>query len=211
MIEIWNGQFTLEAYTGILESLQEFFPLSYTVGDIPQILSQIFRPKFVIRHDVLGSMQTALAMAKLEKEQGIRASYMIHADAPEILSEKSKLWKHLEQLKRDNHEVGIYLDTGKTFPPSAELETRLQKERTRFENNLSFPVLSVTFPSPPPKADPSSFFIGGMIHAAAASLTQWSLSDLEGPWRQPDITPEEDNPDRCLLQLLIHPHLWNMS
>ncbi len=211
MNNIWNGTFTLEAYSGILDSLQELFPLNYTVCDIPQILSQIFRPKFVIRHDVLGSLDSALEMAKLEEKHGIRASYMIAANATEIMLEKPQTWEVLEQLKEYNHEVGIFIDTGKKHPPRAELEMLLQAERARFEKNLSFPVLSVVFPSPPPEVDPPSFFIGGMIHAAAASLAQWSLTDLQGPWQQPDITPEEDNPDRCLLQILIHPHLWNTA
>ncbi len=211
MNEIWNGTFTLETYTGILHTLQRLFPLNYTIGDIPQILSQIFRPKFVIRHDVLGSMDTALEMAKLEKELGIRATYMIAANTPKIPLAKPRTWETLEQLKRYNHEVGIFIDTGKTHPPKAELERLLRAKRARFEKNLSFPVLSVVFPSPPPKIDPSSFFIGGMIHAGAASLTQWSLTDLQRPWQQADITPDEDNPERCLLQILIHPHLWNIT
>jgi len=208
MNEIWNGNLTLETYAGILDYLQEHFSLNYTVGDIPQILSQIFRPKFVIRHDVVQSLDSALEMSALEQKRGIRTSYMINANASDFSLEHPQTRERLEQIKQQGHEVGIYLDTGTSQPPRVELEMLLLAEKARFEKNLSFPVLSVVFPTTHPESDPSSFFIAGLINAAADSLSQWSLSDLQGPWQQPEIAPDEDDPERCLLQLLIHPHLW---
>ena len=205
---IWNGKFTPPAYEDILDYLQEHFPLNYTVGDIPQILSQIFRPKFVIRHDVLQSLDSALEMSTMEQKRGIRTSYMIHADASDISLESPQTQERIERIKQQGHEVGIYIDTGTSRPPRAELEKLLLAEKERFEKNLSFPVLSVVFPTPPQETDPSSFFIAGLINAASDSLSQWSLSDLQGPWLQPEIAPDKNDPERCLLQILIHPHLW---
>lgn len=208
---IWNGEYTHAAYADILDFLQENFSLNYTVGDIPQILSQIFRPKFVIRHDVLKSLDSALTMAAMEEERGIRSSYMIHANAADFSLEEPHTLRALSRLHAYAHEVGILIDTGVSHPPQAELEMLLQAERSRFEKSLSFPVLSVVFPKPLPKADPPTFFVGGMINAEAEPFMAWSLSDLQGQWQQSDITPEEDEPDRCLLQLLIHPHLWKLD
>jgi hypothetical protein len=205
---IWNGNYSLKAYSGILDYLQKYFPLNYTVGDIPQILSQIFRPKFVIRHDVLASLESALAMAALESERGIRTSYMISANTSDFSLEDTQTWEALGKLHGFGHEVGILIDTGAAHPPLAELEMLLRAERARFEKNLSFPVLSVVFPQSLPQTDPPTFFVGGMINAEADPFMLWSLSDLQGPWPQDDISPDEEDPERCLLQLLIHPHLW---
>jgi hypothetical protein len=208
---IWNGDYTLAAYADILDYLQKHFSLNYTVGDIPQILSQIFRPKFVIRHDVLESLDSALAMAAMEEERGIRTSYMIHANAMDFSLEEPQTQKDLGRLYACGHEVGIFIDTGVTHPPLTELEMLLRAERFRFEKQLSFPVLSVVFPKPLPKTDPPTFFIGGMINAEADPFMTWSLSDQQGPWQHADIAPDENDPERCLLQLQIHPHLWNMD
>ena len=48
----------------------------------------------------------------------------------------------------------------------------------------------------------------GKVNAYSRELMSWYLSDSAGNWREGEPLPLLSNPDRPLLQLLIHPFWW---
>jgi hypothetical protein len=66
----------------------------------------------------------------------------------------------------------------------------------------------VSFHRPHPHFVRGPLYIAGLVNAYAAELMEWYLSDSRARWRDGDPLPRLLNPDRSLLQLLIHPIWW---
>jgi hypothetical protein len=209
MKRIWNGDFTYQAYRTILNTLKSDFPTNYLIREIPQILSQIHRPKFLVRHDVTESLAKALEMARLEHALGIRATYMIRsAPSPDAFFNTAGSSELIGSIRELGHEVGLFVaDDWQTAAPTS-LETYVQSETRKITQKTGFPIFSVSLQNPPPDLSYDSQFIGGKINASAPVMMKWSLQDTESFWEIDQPKPAGGEQDRALLQVIVRPDVW---
>ncbi len=208
MKRIWNGTFTYQEYRAILTALKSNFPTNYVIREIPQILSQIHRPKFLVRHDVTKSLAKALDMARLEHALEIRATYMIQSGPPNFFFKQAGSIDLLGSIRDLGHEVGLFVADGWQTTPDSSLEAYVQEETRRIMQKTGFPIFSVSLQYHPPYLPNDSQFIGGKINASAPIMMKWSLQDTESFWEVDQPRPAGDDPDRALLQVIVRPDVW---
>jgi hypothetical protein len=205
---IWKGEFTYAAYGKALAELSRDFTTNYLIGDIPQILSQIHRPKLVIRHDVVYSLEKALDMARLEHDLGFRAAYMLRSDSPHLPLESLPSRKILNEMRALGHEIGLNVSAALTSLPPVSLIRFIQAECASLSQRLDFAVLAVSLASPAPAPATESLFIGDRVNATSPVMMKWALSDADEAWKIRAPRPAEEDPDRALLQVIVRPVVW---
>ncbi len=209
MQRIWNGDFTYQAYRSILSTLKSDFPTHYLIREIPQILSQIHRPKFLVRHDVTDSLAKALEMARLENALDIRATYMIRsALSPAVFLNTPGSREMIGSIRELGHEIGLFIADDWRVQPHTSLETYVQNASHKIAQKTGCPIFSVSLQNPPPDLPQDSQFVGGKINASAPILMKWSLQDTESFWEIDQPRSAGDEPDRALLQIIVRPDVW---
>ncbi len=211
MKQIWDGTLSLAAYRGVLDALKTDFPTNYLIAEIPQILSQIHRPKILIRHDISGSLSRALDMARLEHELAYRASYMIQGDSPRMNLTHQDTIVMLHKIRELGHEIGLYIVLPETLFSLEELGGHVEEAGARLSNLLGFPVFSVSFSSSIPGTPEDSQFVGSKINATAPLMMRWTLEDSQPAWELEPPQTADDDPARALLQVIVRPEVWSFE
>jgi len=211
MKQIWDGTLSPAAYRGALSALKTDFPTHYLIHEIPQILSQIHRPKILIRHNIAGSLARAWDMARLEYELGYRASYMIQGDSPRMDLTHTGSIGILHKIRELGHEIGLFMVLPETPHSLEELERRVDEAGARLQNLLDFPVFSVAFSSQVPGIPEDSQFVGSKINATAPLMMRWTLEDSQPLWVIEPPRAAGDDPTRALLQVIVRPDIWSFE
>lgn len=209
---IWDGDYGYAAYRKILDYLKYSFSLNYLIREIPQILSQIHRPKFVIRHDVISNPGKAVAMAEIEHELSVAAAYMFDISSEDYHPARGEAPDAIERIRDLGHEVGLFFsctefEEGRAPSPEA-IDGAVRRSCLELEKAFRTPVFSVSLPNPHPEIPGRSLFLGSRVNAASPLMMDWFLSDTSPPWKSDEIAPRPSKPYEALLQILIHPHLW---
>jgi hypothetical protein len=169
--------------------------------------------RFVIwRHDVDFSPQAAVKMARIEAEEGIKATY--------FLLLHSQFYNALERDVTDcfrtiiglGHDIGLHFDsTYYSLVEEADIEKPLQLEKTIIETILACEVRTFCFHITTPfavRCTQSSY--AGLQNANSEFFRHrvGYCSDSNGYWRfrrLEDVLREAG--DLCL-QVLTHPEMW---
>lgn len=209
---IWNGVYTLSAYRNALETLRSLFPTDYLVREIPQIFSQIHRPKITIRHDVTAAPEKALQMAEIAKECSLPSAFMFAANSPEYNTEQTEILAVIDQIHRWGHEIGLYFDPAVSLSDQIShfpaIELSIARLSLQLEKLLNFPILSVSLPETPMEIPEDSLFLGGKINASAPLMMKWSLSDTDNKWEKSRTIPRSKKPYEALFQVIFRTHPW---
>jgi hypothetical protein len=209
MKTIWDGTTSLRAYREALEILRNHIPTNYLIREIPQILSQIHRPKLILRHDVHHSLEKAAAMARLEYSLGLRASYMLDTGSPSVRMDQPRTLEHIKKIQEMGHEIGLCMPAPSDRSEWHGLIPVIQAESARLRRRLGFPLYSVSLSAAPMNPPDDSLFIGTAVNADAPLLTRWCLSDRDATWEFERPRPAEEDPDRALLQIVVRPEVWD--
>ncbi len=196
----YGRQFQEEEFRNFLEKLKKCFDSHYMVSEIPQILSQIHRSKFILRHDVRSNLDTALYMAKVEHSLGIQATFLFDLSSPEIYPENHSARNSIKAIHDFGHEVGLHL-SGSNPQVQREVITSSRK----LEKYLSHSILSISFSENHHDLPPGSFFISGKISASSRIMMGWHVSDKASNLIRLNLQPSENRP---MLQVIIHPENW---
>ncbi len=208
MKQIWDGTRSLRAYRNALSTLKTDFPTNYLIAEIPQIVSQIHRPKILVRHDVSGSISRAWDMARVEHELGYRASYMIPGDSPGLDITDPDTVGLLQRIRGLGHEIGLYQSLPDTPPPRGKIVKQVEDAGARLARLLGFPIFSVSFSAPIPETPADSQFVGSKINATAPLMTRWILDDSWPAWELEPPQAADEDPARALLQVIVRPEIW---
>jgi len=207
----WSSDFSYGYFKRILQAIKSNFEL-HLISEAPQILNKIGQPKLILRHDVDVSLKRALRMAEIENEFGICTTYMVMINSPLYCVEDTTSRGILLQLIGLGHEVGLHFridnDEHNINCDISLLEAKIHSTCKRLENITGLPVLSISFHRPKPQFLRGPLMVSGRINAYSKELMGWYLSDSKGCWREGEPLPKLLNPDRPLLQLLIHPIWW---
>jgi hypothetical protein len=198
------NSFTLDAYRELLAHFQathEFITFSEAAGSP--------KPTILLRHDIDYSLQTALVMARLEAEQGVRSTYFVLFSSPFYNVLDAQNIGIPRQLVALGHEVGLHYDVAvmqRCDDPAAALAAQ-----ARLLGELSgVPVRSIAMHNPS-VSGADIFREAPYVNAYDPRFTQQAayFSDSCMAWRDAFVRAVSggDELPRCI-QLLIHPCLW---
>lgn len=208
----WATDFTYGYFRRILQAAKSNFEL-FLLFEAPQILNEIGKPKLILRHDVDVDLNRALRMAEIEKEFDISATYMVMVNSPLYRVEQSSSKAILRKIISMNHEIGLHFDFDNNTerisnPKIGSFESKIHVACKGLEDLISQPIRSISFHRPLQQFLEGPLIIDGKVNAYSRELMTWYLSDSKGNWREGEPLPKLLNPDRPVLQLLIHPIWW---
>lgn len=208
----WAKDFSYVYFQKLLKTAKANFDL-HSFSEIPIFLKKgLKKPRLVLRHDIDVSLKRALIVAEIEKNMGIRATYMVLLNSPLYSLKNKTTHRMLKKLLKMNHEVGIHFNINDSERNGRldfkKIEKRIVNACKRLENIIEGPVLTVSFHRPIQSLIGGSLLIGGKVNAYAKELMGWYLSDAKGYWREGEPLPKLLAPKKAFLQLLIHPIWW---
>jgi len=163
------------------------------------------------RHDVDFSPQSALALAKIEHDEGVQATYYFNLRSDFYNLIEPAVVTIAREISETGHEIGIHLDAAQVDVSSIHtLDDALRREQLVFESIIGVAPKSFSFHNPSDKtASYQDISYGGLINAYNAELLQRFAycSDSNGYWR---FTPleaflQQKHPSICVL---THPDWW---
>jgi hypothetical protein len=142
-----------------------------------------------LRHDVDLSLEAALAMARLEHELGVRATYFLMTESGFYNLDSHVGLYAQRQLRQWGHAVGLH-----AVYPRAELDRRFDK------------VIAWHNPEPAYVSQP----IGGAVNVMEEPyfMSGHYRSDSNAQWREGCPHDELAAGAFEWLQLLVHPEIW---
>lgn len=209
-------RFTPAQFKQFLEELNKIFDYHYLVSEVPQVLSQVQQPKFILRHDVQQSLHQALILAQIEHDQSIRGSFMIDVLSPNFRLDKEESLNIIKEIIRLGHEIGLHINPAGilseqeriTYEEFKLLEEEVGKRSRHLETLTGQKVLSISLPDNIRNIPDRTYFLSGKVSASSAILMGQYISDIASQGAQditvlvPSFLPKK------ILQVVIHPQFW---
>ncbi len=175
--------FDLDHYRELLEAGLAGGYRFTTFGERPE------RGDLIFRHDIDLSLDAALAMAELEAEVGVRATYLLMTESVFYNLASREGDAAIARLRELGHAVGLH-----AVYPSTQGDERLD------------PVMSWHNPRPEYMSEP----VEGMVNAYAEPYfsPQTYRSDSNQHWRAGCPHEELRGGSLAWLQVLVHPAIW---
>jgi len=196
------SKFTYDAYVNLLNFLRS----RYRIVPFREV-SKACEPFLILRHDVDGSLEAALEMARLEKDLGVSSTYFVlFSHKLYNLLEKDAL-NTVKEILKCGHEVGLHYEVESYESYGRGLEETLKKEVELLQYLLDVRVYSIACHNVSLCGDPFRDVDTGYINASDPELCELYVSDSSRAWCLEDLS-------RLLsfscgrVQLLIHPFLW---
>lgn len=167
-------------------------------------------PHVLWRHDVDYSVHRAAALARIEADLGVRATYfvLLHSDLYSVL--EPAVHARLREIAALGHWIGLHFDSG--FYPGADLDGKAAWERDVLEKVIGSPVGAVSLhnPSVYERQNFDAEELGGMLHTGARSVRDdyAYISDSNGYWRFDRLPEVIADGARERLHVLTHPEWW---
>lgn len=204
-------EFSFDAYRTLLNTLRTRFAVA-PIGAAPDRLSSD-APVAFLRHDVDVSLDRALELARVERDVGVRSTYMVLPDTPLYDLEADR--ETLATIADMGHEIGIHYDLGDCNAPIGEdgltdaERAGIDRVRQRLERLGLGPVRSVSFHQPDDRVLEGPPTIAGLVNAYSETLMATYISDSSGRWREGSPTESIETADPTQpFQLLTHPVWW---
>lgn len=164
------------------------------------------------RHDIDFSPQRALAMARIEAEAGVRASYFVLLGSAFYNPFEASVRDALREIATLGHDIGLHYDASAIEGATAAHETRIAFEAHALEGLLGVPIraFSLHIPTVSPDAKLDAARHAGLINASAPALRDsfTYVSDSNGRWRFRSLHDVVDDPNVTRLYALTHPEWW---
>jgi hypothetical protein len=203
-------------YRGYLEMVQRFSSAGYHFASFKEApyLYESGRRFVLIRHDVDLDLEKALAMARLESECGIAATYffLLRTEHYNVLAADSS--RIIAEILALGHRLGLHFDCA-AYPGDYGVEDvarACRRETEILQNWFHEPVEAVSFHRP------SELVLAGAAALSAPLPHTYQpfffrqihyCSDSRGRWRNSDPTQLDQFKQGHPLQILMHPIWWN--
>lgn len=199
-----QDDFTESAYRRLLEQTARSYAFAgYTAAPAG--------PHVLLRHDVDTSLQRALALARIEADLGVSATYflfprslyynLLHPESTRLVAEIVAL----------GHRVGLHFDVSRDYEPQALLQL-LEHEKQLLATEFGRPVEAVSFHLAGDFQSrlPRESIVCGMVNAYSERLQRdyKYLSDSNGVWRFERWEELLDAQRHPRLHILTHPEWW---
>ena len=176
-------EFTYGAYRDLLALLDR---QGYQVGTYHDW--QAYPRCVILRHDIDNSPEQALALARVEREMGVRSTYFVLLRSEFYNVAARRYLETLGQIQALGHELGLHFDE-KAYPEAGIEETaaHILRERDMLSALLGTPVTSVSMHRPSQATLDADLQIPGMINSYGQTFFHdfKYLSDSRRRWREP--------------------------
>lgn len=161
------------------------------------------------RHDIDVSVHRALALAKIEREEGVRATYFVHLHSRFYNALEDAIVERLRAIVALGHEVGLHFDPRFSPAMGTSLEAACAAEAAIVERVSGARVAAVSFHDPGDDVDDRDEIVG-LINTYGRSLrARFGYgSDSNGYWRHAPLSEQIMSGKHPRLQVLTHPEWW---
>ena len=168
-------------------------------------------PKIVLRHDLDTSAHRALAIAAIEAQLGIFATYFLFPRSLYYNLLNPDIKKLITRILAMGHKMALHFDVSMDYETS-HLEMLLLREKEMLENEFSAPAEAVSFHLAGNFASrlPKEAIVAGMVNAYSGQMQQHYkyVSDSNGVWRFDRWEELIDARRFPRLHVLTHPEWW---
>lgn len=161
------------------------------------------------RHDLDFSVHRAVALARIESDEGVRATYFVQLHSPFYNTLEAEIAAGVREILRLGHELGLHFDPQFYGPKVGERE--LERERTLFEELFETEVGAFSLHNPGLNGwHDERDLVAGMVNAYGPYLSQHYgyVSDSHGFWRHAPLADVLTAGGHERLQVLTHPEWW---
>jgi hypothetical protein len=197
-------QFTEEGYRTLLRLAQERYTFDSfrNYRDAP--------PHTVLwRHDLDFSVHRALALARIETAEGVRATHFLLLHSGFYNALEAEVTERVRGILSLGHELGLHFDP--RFHGGRDLDDALARERALLEDLFATDITAFSLHNPDLAGwNDGRDEIAGMVNTYGSYLTQeyGYASDSNGYWRYTPLDEVLANGGHERLQVLTHPEWW---
>lgn len=200
--------FTEASYTGIVRSARERYAFEPFSGGSPD------RPHVLWRHDVDFSVHRAVALARIEADEGARATYLLSVTSPFYNVLEPAILSRIRAIAGLGHWLGLHFDLGahpEARSPQA-LTAKLAFERGLLSEMVERPIDVVSFHNPGATGADAldADELAGMANAYGSRIKDRYayVSDSNGYWRHERLADVIESAQHERLHVLTHPEWW---
>lgn len=200
--------FTEGAYRRLIRAARKAYPF---IG-FDRLERDLERRKtFVLwRHDIDYSVHRALAAARIEREEGVRATYFVQLGSFAYNPFEPEVRGILLKILRMGHWLGLHF--APPARPAGDVEEWMAFERNVLAGLLGVRPGAFSFHNPTPGVlrRHQGLRYAGMVNAYAAVLREAAgyCSDSNGYWRHGRLDDVLAEGGHRRLQVLTHPEWW---
>jgi len=168
--------------------------------------------RFYMRHDVDLSLEKALRLAQIERQNKVVSTFFVRLNAPFFNIFDSTHYKLIKEILKLGHQIGIHLDVNSQKLTKKSIEEEITRQFRVFEDYFNFSVEKiVSFHRPTRfvlnKNFKSDIFIN-VYNSQFFSKIKY-LSDSRGKWKEGCVCKLLESSHSPLnLQVLTHPIWW---
>lgn len=164
------------------------------------------------RHDIDVSVHRALALATIEREEGVRATYFVHLHSRFYNALEDAIVERLRAIVALGHEAGLHFDPNFTPAMGADPTEAVAAEARMVERLCGVPVRVVSFHDPGAHGAVinDADQVAGLVNTYGRSIQQrfGYGSDSNGYWRHAPLLDAVTSGRHLRLQVLTHPEWW---
>jgi len=206
MTKLFEEDFTLDNYRRLIKLAKGKFAFS-------QYHNYEEHENFILwRHDIDISVEYSLKLAKIEKEEGVIATYFVLPHSEFYSPFESQSLDLLHEIQDLGHEIGIHYDTHFYHVSNEEaLGFNLEKEKTLFKEVLGFEPKVFSYHNPDAFVlSCDKEYYAGLKNTYAKKIIESVpyCSDSNGYWRYDRLEDKLLNPEIKNMQVLTHPEWW---
>jgi hypothetical protein len=209
MTESSNVDFTEAAYRELLKTARGRYAFR------PFAAALTMADGILWRHDIDMSPHRALALARIERDEGVTASYFVHLHSNFYNVLETDVVAKLKEVAALGHEIGLHFDPQfRRLAPGdhAGIVRAISLERDILHDAIGAPVVAVSFHDPDLAGftDLGEDSIAGLVNAYGPRLRKefTYCSDSNGYWRFKAIGDVLREPGHVRVQVLTHPEWW---
>lgn len=164
------------------------------------------------RHDIDVSVHRALALATIEREEGVRATYFVHLHSRFYNALEDAIVDRLRAIVALGHDVGLHFDPHFTPAMGASMDAAIAAEAAVVERICGAPVAAFSFHDPGVHgaALNDADRVAGLVNTYGRTIQQRFVygSDSNGYWRHASLFDAVTTGGHQRLQVLTHPEWW---
>jgi len=164
------------------------------------------------RHDIDVSVHRALALARIEQEEGVRATCFVHLHSRFYNALEDAIASRLRAIVSLGHDLGLHFDPQFSPAIGATLEAAVAAEAAIVEGVTGARITALSFHDPGADglAVSDADAIAGLVNAYGRSITErfGYGSDSNGYWRHAPLSEVIASGRHPRLQALTHPEWW---
>lgn len=167
------------------------------------------------RHDIDVSVHRALALARIEHEAGVRASYFVYLHSLFYNAFEDAIVDRLRAIAALGHELGVHFDAhfhGLAIDDGPSLSRAVASEAAAIESLIGSQVVAVSFHDPDRHggAVAADDEIAGLVSAYGRTIRDrfGYCSDSNGYWRFAPLGDDLTSGRHARLHVLTHPEWW---